>query len=73
MIMSGIPAPQVDAERCDRCGRCVQVCPAGVLQLALELPAPVADSVCDYCGLCEEACPTGAIALVYEIVMGGEG
>lgn len=71
--MSGIPTPQVDAERCDGCGRCVEVCPEGALELAMGLPVPVADVDCSYCGLCEDACPVGAIALVYEIVIGGGG
>jgi thioredoxin reductase (NADPH) len=71
--MSEIPTPIVDAERCDGCGRCVEVCPEGALQLATGSPTMVTDDRCDYCGLCEEACPAGAIALVYEIVMGGGG
>jgi thioredoxin reductase (NADPH) len=70
--MTGIPIPQVDPERCDGCGRCVEACPEGVLKIVVGRPQLLHDTDCVYCGLCEESCPTGAIALVYEIVIGGD-
>lgn len=56
---------------CDRCGRCVQACPYGIVT-----PVPLAESIigygtptlsfthgcCDFCMKCVDACPTGALA-----------
>lgn len=58
---------------CNRCGRCVQVCPGKALR-----PMPFTDGLanfetpyiiprktrCDLCLACQEVCPTGAIAKV---------
>ncbi len=58
---------------CNRCGRCVQVCPAKALY-----PMPITDGLanfetpyiiprktrCDLCLACQKVCPTGAIAQV---------
>ena len=57
------------AARCNRCQKCVQACPYGIIQ-----PLPLSLSVmnvgtpalsfktgyCDFCMKCVEACPTGA-------------
>lgn len=66
---------------CNRCGRCVQVCPSNAL-----CPMPITDGLanfetphiiprqnrCDLCLACQKVCPTGAIAEVplEEIRMG---
>ena len=56
---------------CDRCQRCLQACPYGVVT-----PVPLAESIvaygtptlafesgcCDFCMKCVEACPTGALS-----------
>ena len=56
---------------CDRCGRCLQACPYGIVT-----PVPLAESLvaygtpmlsyrngfCDFCMECVEACPTGALS-----------
>lgn len=58
------------AARCNRCQKCVQACPYGIIQ-----PLPLSLSVmnvgtpalsfktgyCDFCMKCVEACPTGAL------------
>jgi len=64
--------PRVDPERCIRCGVCVCVCRAGVLELrsAGELAGlPLARCVvarlgaCTGCLRCVEECPARAISL----------
>ena len=44
---------------CDRCGRCLQACPYGIVT-----PVPLAfdHGCCDFCMQCVDACPTGALA-----------
>jgi MauM/NapG family ferredoxin protein len=66
--------PEVDFTAiCNRCGRCVQVCPSKALR-----PMPITDGIanfetpyiiprknrCDLCLACQAVCPTGAIAQV---------
>ncbi|QDR82380.1 Electron transport complex subunit RsxB [Sporomusa termitida] len=67
-----LPAPDFTAV-CNRCGRCIQVCPGKALQ-----PMPITDGLtnfatpyiiprqsrCDLCLSCQEVCPTGAIVQV---------
>ena len=56
----------IDAARCDGCGRCVVDCPMGILRLS---PTRIAESVesnaqiCLYCGHCVAVCPTRAVVL----------
>ncbi|MBP2639618.1 MAG: rsxB 9 [Firmicutes bacterium] len=58
---------------CNRCGRCIQVCPSNALR-----PMPITEGLanfetpyviprknrCDLCLACQKVCPTGAIAQV---------
>ncbi|VBB04960.1 Hypothetical protein LUCI_0166 [Lucifera butyrica] len=67
-----LPEPEFTAV-CNRCGRCVQVCPSNALH-----SMPITDGLanfetpyiiprikrCDLCLACQEVCPTGAIAKV---------
>lgn len=67
-----LPEPEFTAV-CNRCGRCVQVCPGNALR-----PMPITEGLvnfetphiiprqnrCDLCLACQEVCPTGAIARV---------
>ncbi len=57
---------------CNRCQRCVMVCPYGIIQpLSLQAnffaqSTPVMNfktGYCDYCNKCMEVCPTGALKL----------
>lgn len=60
--------PEINTERCTRCGACVEACPAGAVGLTAAGPLFVRPEACTYCGLCEELCPTGAVVLMFGIV-----
>lgn len=52
--------PSCDYERCIRCGRCVDVCPMGSIEL--EEGAPLFNGICIKCQACRLKCPSGAIS-----------
>ena len=57
----------VDLEKCNGDGICVNICPSGVLRLSTDGQVPVAGSdfgnYCLACGHCVSVCPTGAMSL----------
>lgn len=55
--------PEIISERCNGCGLCVQVCPAGMFTLGENSagPNPSPDSFCIKCGHCLAICPVDAI------------
>jgi pyruvate formate lyase activating enzyme len=61
------PVPELEffASRCERCGRCVEVCPREAVNRALDsAPAEKLDRrACDLCGVCVEACLSSALVL----------
>ena len=50
------------AQRCVRCGLCVQSCPAGARTMGADGPVRNA-ARCTLCGCCAESCLTGALAV----------
>ncbi len=58
----------LDEERCNGCGLCVDFCPVSVLKLAdvggRTLPVPVRLHECWACETCVGQCPTGALRVV---------
>jgi ferredoxin len=58
---------EVDKEKCNRDGLCVEECPARIIRLDAkqDIPVPEADfaSYCIACGHCVAVCPTGAFRL----------
>lgn len=54
--------PEVDAEKCTACKRCVQWCPVNAIAIGPDRVAVVDYDVCYGCGECVAACPYGAIA-----------
>ena len=59
----------VDTSKCTGCGKCVKVCPGGVLSLNREKKAEITDfrefgwNGCWKCEHCLAVCPTGAISI----------
>ena len=54
--------PEVTAEKCTACGRCVQWCPVEAIEIGAERYAEIDRELCYGCGECVAACPFGAIA-----------
>ena len=57
----------VDESKCTRCGICIEVCPARIIEMkdADSVPTPVdmAEERCINCGHCVTVCPDGALSL----------
>jgi len=61
--------PEVDSEKCTGCGACVQVCPAGAVELVDDgdkRSVKFRCARCIFCAACEENCPEEAIRLAIE-------
>lgn len=54
----------IDESRCDGCGRCIEACHEGALQLVNGVARLVSDSYCDGLGACLPECPNQALAIV---------
>ena len=54
--------PEVTADKCTACGRCVRWCPVSAIAIAPDRVAVVDYETCYGCGECVAACPYGAIA-----------
>lgn len=54
-------APEINNELCVRCGRCVRVCAADLLEMTDEGVEPSGDVPCFVCGHCIAVCPEDAI------------
>lgn len=55
---------QIDEEKCDGCGRCVNACHEGAIALVGGKARLIRDDYCDGLGDCLPSCPTGAITFV---------
>lgn len=61
--------PEIDQEKCQRCGLCVSVCACGALQIVEDTITIVEVEECHWCTLCELVCPYGAISCPFEIII----
>lgn len=64
--------PVIDLERCTGCGNCIDLCPAGALDLVDDKVVLVRPDDCIYCTECEAYCPSEAIGCPMEIVLAEE-
>lgn len=55
---------QIDEERCNGCGLCVEGCHEGALQIIDGKARMISDLYCDGLGACIGQCPAGAIELI---------
>ncbi len=58
--------PEVSADKCTACARCVQWCPVDAIVIGPDRVAAVDLGVCYGCGECVAACPYGAIATQWQ-------
>ena len=63
---------EIDEEKCDGCGICIDSCHEGALALIDGKAKLVSDIYCDGLGDCLKDCPQGAIKCVFEIVWAAE-
>ncbi len=59
--LRGVTTLRLAPERCDGCGRCVEVCPQGVFAIAGRKAAILDRDRCMECGACRTNCAAGAI------------
>lgn len=57
--------PQVNAEKCTACKRCVKSCPVNAIAI-IDKVAVIDHDVCYGCGECVAACPDGAIGIQWK-------
>ena len=53
----------IDAEKCDGCEECVNICPNECFQITDGKSDPYQADDCVFCESCLSACPTGAITI----------
>jgi MinD superfamily P-loop ATPase len=64
-----VEAPQIDQEKCNGCGLCIDVCAHTVLALVDRVATVTQPEQCNWCTDCEAVCAQDAIACSYEIVL----
>jgi len=55
--------PTIDLNKCEGCGNCIEVCPAGVYEIAGDEANAARPDDCLDCGACAEECPVQAITV----------
>lgn len=69
-MASGVVLPEIDEEKCEGCGDCVEGCHVQAVELVNSKALIVRPQDCDYCAECESLCPPGAISCPLEIIIG---
>ena len=58
--------PEVTAEKCTACGRCVKWCPVNAITIGPDRVARIDHELCYGCGECVASCPHGAIGIQWK-------
>ncbi len=58
--------PELDRERCSRCGTCIEVCPTGAAQMGGDGYPRYDLSACIGCAQCIALCPQGALRVFWQ-------
>ncbi len=61
--------PEIDLEKCNGCGDCLEWCSTGAVKLENNKAVVVKPEDCHYCTDCETICPSGAISCSFEIIL----
>lgn len=64
IYLKNVTTLQLDRERCNGCGGCLEVCPHAVLQRENGKVGLRNRDACMECGACSRNCPTGAVSVV---------
>ena len=64
-----IAIPEIDLNKCNGCGDCVEQCPNHAVEIIGYKAVIVRAEDCDYCTDCEVLCPPGAIRCPFEILL----
>lgn len=64
-----IDLPEIQLEKCDGCGLCVEVCSSNLLEIRENVVLIIKTEGCNWCTLCEAVCSAGAIRCPFEITI----
>lgn len=58
--------PEINRDKCIKCGRCWQYCPDAAIIMAKDGKAKVNYDYCKGCGICADECPVKCIEMLKE-------
>ena len=61
--LSNVTTLALNTEKCIGCGRCTEVCPHGVFEIADKKALIVDKDACMECGACALNCPSNALSV----------
>jgi NAD-dependent dihydropyrimidine dehydrogenase PreA subunit len=61
--LSGVTTLEYNEQKCQGCGKCVEVCPHGVFVMDNGLSKLIDKDACIECGACQKNCPFDAITV----------
>ncbi len=61
LYLTGVVTLELDSDKCNGCGMCLQVCPHAVFVLESKKAKIVAKDLCMECGACALNCPEAAL------------